>query len=257
MPIRAVDTITDRVLEVSGKPVVVNADPTIKPLAMMHPARGSAPAHLFSYKPEAAAFVDYMLASQCGLLLRVFALPESQRFDLGPSYRGNRETEKLVNESVRQANLPLNKAARLGVRDQLIRGLGTQLRSMPIGLRVDNWIMEQYPELKDQQRESIQRQLQDNLSSLLPEVRRLTAEPIYAANVGMSAAFALFWARAWTETPLTTPYKATGYLALGEELLTIWDKIPADPANDRTLIEAWADRLGIRTWFEFVPGPTT
>jgi hypothetical protein len=236
---------------------MVHEDSSLPTLSSVRMARGDAPVHLIRFQPQASSWVDYLVAFQAGLIFRSFSPPVDDRFDIGPSYRGRREVEKSVNERIRQAGLPLNKERRLGLRDQLLNGLGVQLRSMPMGLRVDQWIIDEYPALQTQQKQCIQAQLKDNLESLSPEVKRLTPDAIFAATVSMSAAFASFWARTWSDVPLTTPFRAIGLLDAGESLLKIWDEISRDPAYDRKLVEEWANQLGIRTWYEFLPGPTT
>jgi len=250
-----VPKIMDQLHELSGKPVLVQADPTLKTLSTIRIARGPAPVHVVLYNPASASFADYLIAYQCGFAIRIFQLPESDRFDLTSSYRGQRDSEKLVNEKAQQSDLPLNKAGRLGLRDQMLNGLLIQLRSVPIGLRIDHWIASTYPALKDQQAISIRRQLNDNLESLRPEIKRFAPEQIHRANVSMNAAFAAFWSRLWGEAMLNAPYKATGHFGTGEELLADLDRLPQEAGSDRALMETWAERLGIRSWLEFVPGP--
>ena len=54
------------------------------------------------------------------------------------------------------------------LRDQLFDGLMTQLRSIPVGFRVDSWIMREHAEVASLQREMVLRQLKDNLAALGP-----------------------------------------------------------------------------------------
>ncbi len=255
---QSIDDILDLTLHTTARPVLVQASPELRTMATAKIARGDAPAHLVLYRPDCHAVRDYLVASQCGFLIRAFSVPASDRFDLAPSYQGKQDAEQLVTERLRQVSgRPMNQAARLQFRDQMLNGLGVQLRSVPIGLRVDDWIMREYSNLRDQQRTCIQGQIQDNLASLRPDIKGFVPEPIYRGNVGMNAAFAAFWSRAWGDLTLMTPYKVTGYLGLGEELLTIWGQIPVGADQDRHLIQSWADRLEIGNWFEFVPGPNT
>ncbi|MCX5658348.1 MAG: hypothetical protein NTW19_01335, partial [Planctomycetota bacterium] len=204
---QVIEDILEAVHRLSGRPVLVQAEPGLKTMATVRAAKGSAPAHLIRYNPSASSFADYLVAFQCGFLLRTFSLPESERFEVGAAYWGKREAEKLVNEHIRQAKLPLNKEARVGLTTQIVDGLIIQLRSVPIGMRVDRWIMDKYPDLGEKQRVSIERQIQEGLGALAPNVKQIAPELIYNGNVGMNAAFAAFWARAWGEVPLTTPYK--------------------------------------------------
>lgn len=251
----AVAQILDQLHELSGKPVLVQADPSLKTLSTIRIARGAAPAHVVLYNPSSSSFADYLIAYQCGMALRVFQLPEGDRFDLTSSYRGRRDSEKLVNENLQQSNLPINKTGRLDLRNQMLSGLLIQLRSVPIGLRVEDWVSSTYPALKEQQEASIRRQLTDNLEALRPEIKRFAPELIHRANISMNAAFAAFWTRMWGDAAPLAPYKATGHSVTGEELLGDFDRLSEEASNDRTLMQMWAARLGITSWLEFVPGP--
>jgi len=82
----------------------------------------------------------------------------------------------------------------------------TQLRSMPIGLRVDTWILRHYPELSNLQRSATLRQLRDNLAVLGPDIRKIAPARVYKASMAMNAAFALFWGREWGDPALLLPY---------------------------------------------------
>jgi hypothetical protein len=120
-------------------------------------------------------------------------------------------------------------------------------------MRVDNWINQTYPALRDQQRSSAVRQLNENAAALRPEVREIAPPRVYAANIGMNAAFAAFWSRLWADEHVPDPYRLSGHLATGEALVKIFDGIPDEPASDRRLIEAWAQHLELDGWFIFTP----
>ena len=78
--------------------------------------------------------------------------------------------------------------------ERLFGGLILQLRSMPISMRVDAWIQRSYPELADQQKKAIVRQLNDNSMPLKPEVREIAPDKSIHSSVDMNAGFALYWA---------------------------------------------------------------
>ena len=240
--------VLDQVHEATGVPVIVQPDPSLTLLAKMTMARGSAPAHLISYNPRTAS-ADYAICYQCGFILRVAGTPVEQRFEMAGTYRGRRDAEHLVNEQLRP--LGLNRTQRLGVRDRMFDGLILQLRSVPLGLRVDAWLSQEHSGLADQQRAMISHQLQENTSALGPDVRKMTPAKILTASATMNAAFAAFWSRQWADSALVAPYRLSGHLAEGEELLKILDTTPDTPAQDRDLIDGWGRRLGLDGWYEF------
>jgi hypothetical protein len=251
-PNEIVNIITARAEEVSGTPVLVNPDPSLQLYATVKMARGGAPAHVISYNPRSAA-PDYAVAFQCGYIIRTFSVNENNRLDVGGSYWGRKEANKLVTEHLRRTSGSVSKEVREQVAVQIYDGLVRQLRSMPVGLRVDGWLASEYPDLHEQQRVMIARQLNDNLGTLRPEVKKMAPDKVYSANVGMNAAFASFWARKWNEPEHVVGYKAAGFLDLGEKLLNMYDEVPDHPGHDRQLIESWGEATGINGWYEFVP----
>lgn len=250
----ATEQVMRLVEQTTGLPVIAQADPAMKNLASVKIASGSAPAHVVTYNPSVSANVNYTICFQCGFVLRTFMAPASERFDLGGTFRGLKQAERLAIEHLRQdKSLPLDRDARKQLAFQFYDGLIRQLRSMPIGMRVDDWLRRDYPDLADEQRAGAVVQLNQNTQALRGEVRRFAPPMILRANMGMNAALASFWSRAWGDPLLLSAYRATGFLDVGEELLRLWDEIPADPANDKKLIETWASKLDLGGWYELVP----
>lgn len=244
-------SILQRVEELSGLPVVVQADPAVH-LATIKMARGTAPAHLVKYNPAIEATVDYAVCFQSGFVLRMFAVPESDRFDLKSSANGRKEAEAVFAEHLHKTKLPLPPQAVSQLCGQLYSGLILQLRSIPIALRVDAWLRRDCSELNEQQKTANIRQLNDNAACLRPEVRQITPATILHASIAMNAAFASFWSRTWDDPLLIVPYKTSANLSDGQALLKIWDEIPDDPSSDRQLIEAWGNYVKLTGWYDIV-----
>jgi len=241
-----------RVEDSSGRPVLVQTDPSLKVLATMRMARGAAPAHLVAYNPSGGIAPDYLISFQCGFILRLFANPPSERYDFAGSTTGRARTLEAVSAQPEIKKLSLPASAVRAYADHIFDGLMTQLRSAPIGLRVDSWLAADYPELRELQQTFALRQLQDNQQILSPEVQRLAVSPTYEASAAMNAAFAGYWARVLDQPSFVLPYKATG-VHLGQDLLASWDAIDAHPLYDRGLIESWAHKLKLQGWYEWVP----
>ena len=184
-----------RVEDASGRPALVQANDSLKVLATVSMARGSAPAHVITYNPRGGAAPDYLIAFQCGFILRLFANPAPERFDFTGSSSGRARAREAISASPKVRALELPPATLQQYADQLFDGLMTQLRSVPIGLRIDAWIAADYPDFRNLQETFALRQLQDNQQVLSPEVRRFSVSPIYEASIAINAAFAAFWAK--------------------------------------------------------------
>ena len=172
---------------------------------------------------------------------------------LGYSEKGRYRVRKLIQRTP-VAKL-LGEAALLTVCEKLVGGLLVHLRSVPIGLRVDNWILAEHPELAEIQKNAIQPQLQENSRSLNVgsgrSARDMVPAEVFDATMTINAAFAQFWAEKWDQPELALPYKASGY-SQGQKLLTLLHDIPDSGRTDRALIDAWGAALNI-DWYVWVP----
>jgi hypothetical protein len=250
-------TVIARVEEVSGCPVVVREDASLNTLAASRIARGENKIHTISFNPSAVSEPDYVICYQCGFILRLFGVPVADRVDLAGTAEGRQVVQRLLTASDgpgKKVKLPPESIETL--RDQLFDGLMTQLRSIPIGFRVDSWILREYPALAPLQRDMAMRQVKDNLAVLSPDIKKIAPKKVYQSNVAMGAAFAEFWARYYGEPALSLPYKAAGFLKAGMELLTILDEIPDAPSADRDLVDAWGNYLSLTGWYRWVPYET-
>lgn len=239
--------------EATGIPVLVAAEATLPTMAVITPAAKGAPAHILKYHPKFAAIADYLIANQCGFALRRILAPKEARFDLATTDLGREAVGRMVEDQLSSTGHQLPSHVVSGLRKQILEGLLRQLRSVPVGLRVDAWVRREYPGLNAQQEESIRLQLVDNLQTLAPDIKKLTPPKIFEASVSMSAAFAAYWQGQLSDPTIIVPYKISGCLGGGERLLQIASEIPDEPANDRQLIEAWGEQLHLTGWFRLNP----
>ena len=204
-PIDASKLIEEKRTAASGQPVLVHRDPNFAGHASIKIASEDSPAHLLWYKPEFESELPYLSAFQCGMALRSIQAKTVNRFDLASAPAMGQEVKQLIEEHLRKtgSNVPMSMVSQLC--QQLGHGLGLHLRSVPIAIRVDKWLFRDYPALADLQRPSIERQLQEAMHALGPSVRAVAPQRIIDANVGMSCAFAKFWAATWNEPEVFQP----------------------------------------------------
>jgi hypothetical protein len=82
MPLHpAVERLIRRVEELSGKPVHVMEDSSLKVMAVVTPARGVAPAHFVRYRPGVTN-LDYVIVYQLGFVERQLAVPSETRWPI-------------------------------------------------------------------------------------------------------------------------------------------------------------------------------
>jgi hypothetical protein len=193
---QAMDEVLRLTEESTNKPVLVQADASLRVHATLRMARGPAPAHVILFRPELEPEKPCLVSFECGFLLRLYQTPKEERFDFAGTPVGKAEAERLTREHLRRRKEKLPDAVVGQVRDQLYNGLMVQLRSVPIGLRVDEWIHRAYPALHGLQRSAAVRQLNENASVLNPELHEIAPHRVYSANVAMNAAF---WSQVWAD----------------------------------------------------------
>ena len=243
MPLHpAAQEMIRKVEALSGRPVHVAEDPDLKVMASITTARGTAPAHFLRYRPGTRA-VDYLVAYQLGFLVRLFSCPAADRRDV------------VSNAAEQEAGIRL-----LGLeeypRDLAVAMVGqlvVQLRSYSVGARVDDWIWNHLPELREQQEQAIRTQLDEGSRALSPETRKRFPKALVDANSIINAAYALHWGGLLKDSRFQIPFKALGYEARALELLEALDEVPPEPEADHTLISRWAECLGLTGAFHFQP----
>ena len=231
----------------SGRPVEFSPDSSLSLRATLQLARNGAPAHVLRYRPSNDP-LDYWVAYQAGYLLRLLELPPSERFDFsGTGLAGDRVHELLT------AGLTLTDTERAEAprfADAVAHWAMVNLRSFAIGLRIDQWIADQYPSLKALQRQGMDAIQQENLMLLSKRSGKLS---IPVQLLGPVAACALLADRLLGRSTYAIPFRAAGALDLGTELLAIVDRIPPGATHDRELVDAWADAIGMNGWYRWIP----
>lgn len=243
--------ILDQVENRTGRPVETLPDATMQTYASIKAAKGPLHAHVLTYNPDKPG-VDYHIAYQCGFVLRLYDNPAEERFEFGGSKSGRETVRGLVAGGVAK-RMRLPEAAAVQLTDQFFDGLLTQLRSYPIGMRIDSWIRDTYPALHDAQEDSIDRQQQENVQGLSPQIKQMAPSVIFAGNASMNAAYALFCERLLSASQYFIPYRSANFKKPARTLLALWDEIPADARHDRDLVDAWGKELGVSDWYRWVP----
>lgn len=233
-------SILKEVENLSGRLVHVIEDPDLSVMATISTARGMAPAHFLRYRPGTKA-VDYLVAYQLGFLVRLFSSPAEQRYEV----MSNRSEQEAGIKALGLDDLPADFAR------QMVDHIIVQLRTYSVGFRIDHWIRENCPGLREQQEHSIRSQLAENAQALAPEIREKFPQKMLDANSAMNAAYAMAWGEILGDPRYMIPFKALGYANHATELLALIREIPDSPSADHALIEAWAKALGLNGSFHF------
>jgi hypothetical protein len=173
--------------DVSGIPVQVTEDPKLQNLANVRMARKSGlPQHLIIYKSEIGEPPDYQICFQCGYIIRLFENPPDKRFDMVETQIGRDEVEDSIKKPGGIADkFRMRKAQISELRNQFLSGLLIHLRSVPVGLRISEWLSSNYPELDDLKNRHIQKEIYINMQSLAGDVKMTTPPQILSRQCAL------------------------------------------------------------------------
>ena len=222
-------------------------DESLQLLSTLQIARNGAEFHVLRYQPSDKP-LDYLVAYQAGFALRMFENPPEKRFDFvstDAAVAGATDLIKAGQVLSEQDMADLPKFAEFLAHWALMN-----LRSLPIGMRIDQWIATDYPELKDLQLENHHVQQQMNMRALTYRQGKLI---LPVTLMGTLAAFALFTDQLAGQVRYAIPFSAAGVIDDGKRLLELLDSVPKDSTHDLELVEKWADASGMSQWFKWNP----
>jgi hypothetical protein len=222
----------------SGRPVEFKPDASLALRATLQMARHGAPSHVLRYRATNDP-LDYWVAYQAGYALRLFGLAADARFDFAGTGEASRGVEVLVKAAqplTAQDKALLPRYAELTAHWALMN-----LRSYAIGMRIDQWLATAHPALQPLQAAGIDVVQQENLLVLSKRLGNLSVPiPLLAPLAAGKESYAI-------------PYRATGVVAHGRELLAIFDNAPSGPEHDCDLVDAWARAIGMTGWYRWTP----
>ena len=247
------ETILKQVEAVTGLPVQVESDNRLQAplLARVQIARGGIPLHRVTYHPSATGMADYLIAFQCSFVMRLYTLPFEERFDLTDTPAARADSLQWAKTHPASSALPSDRQADFA--DFLRSSLMSMVRSIPVGLWIDSDLRERFPTLREAQEQAIRRQINTHATLLRPDFQQNVPAVPLGINFAINAAFAKFWGGVLGDSGWTLPYLAVGALTQGETLLRRSNELEPVAGNDRRIIEAWAEELGLKAWLAWKP----
>lgn len=229
----------------SGRSVEFVRRDDLPVLATLQIARDGATVHFLHYRPDKGP-IDYLVCQQVGIVIRFFQLPDDERMDFTSDGRGAKVLQEMLSAS---SNLSKTDKEMLpAFAKKLNEWALMQIRSIPVGMRVDAWLHASFPALRALVAKGLAIQQQMNADILGQRVGNLTVPPIQLAP---AAAYALFTDRLLGTSRYAIPFEAAGALSDGQSLLKLFDTIQDDPSHDRQLADSWAQHLGMSGWYDW------
>jgi hypothetical protein len=245
----SVSLIIDNVERITGYKVSVSPNSDLQTPATMISARQGNPVHMVLLNPKYEKAANYLVAIQCLMLLQKWAT-DGNVYDFAVNddkikYQANKAAQNI------KVQLPDSRKAQISV--SIVSGLLQQLNSFPCEMLVAELCYNSYQDLRTEQEYIINDELSNNQEALGSNIKAMMPKDIFEKNASMNAAFALWWSRLTGNKHVELPYKATGFYAKGQSLLSLYDKAKESDKNIyQYLVDLWADELCLKTCYEWI-----
>ena len=241
--------ILNLITDLTGKSFEFIYKPDLPTLAMVKIARENMPLHLIYYKNISLGNIDHLIAHECGHIYRMMSVQKEYR-KVPASSMENRQIAmtKIEDELFKLSkDIPIEKMSSLF--QIWFNGIIKQLTNFPVDMRIEQWIFDNYPELRKAQKMTIDKQIRENVQVLSENIKKITPIFIYNVSNTMNYAFASFM-ESLIDKKYTTPYKRTKYPEIGAKLVKFVNGTKDEGyTQDIEIINNWSNLLGLSDWF--------
>ena len=240
--------IAGLVEDVSGKELDVQLVVNLGTDGSTKIAREKMPRHIVKVRENNTSRVNHIIAHECGHIMRTIQAAPAER--VIPSSNTETSAAAFRDLQAEMASVPENS------REQLFTlwtgGMINQLVNLPVDVRIERWLYDSYPSFRDMQRKSLAIDVNNSLGGLSEKVASITIKPVFEKSNAMIYAYLRGL------TPVTredyAPYfkKHQDIKKLGRKLYKHLEEEDKGFAQDIEIINAWAEILGIDSWFEWI-----
>lgn len=251
--IDSVRSILEKIEEQSGKKIKYIEKNDLAMSAKIKMAGRKSSEHLLLYKKDHTPSINYVIANQCGHILRILDAGEDTRF-FPVANRRTMLSYMMETESEVDRLTPIFGADKIKKLAILwYEGAVFQVTKMPPDIQIDKWLYDNYPDLRSIQLKSLQRQLQNAVQGLSKDVRKIVPRKIYNVSNIMNFAFFKVLEDHFT-LDFVAPYHRTIFLFEGSKLARMTEKeYINNHEGDIEMINKWAEHLDLTTWFQWKP----
>ena len=240
-----------RAEKVSGKRVRILPYPSLEAWGAIRIARDREPYHILRYNPRYERHLDYLVAHECGHLLRLYSVPPGERLVPLVTRKERKTAYRLLLKELPGPLRTLPERALANLLRIWHDGIVRQVTSFPTDMRIERGMFERCPGMRGVQATALVQQLRENEMVLRPEVRALTARTVYRANVAVNCAFAHFLALLLGEPALLGPYPNQSRKEARRLLREVAAQSDPSHLGDVEISKKWSEILGLSGWFKW------
>ncbi len=230
-----------------GKPIDFQFDDTLETPARTRIANARMPASIVSLNPKRAEVLGFTIARECGYIGRVLGAEPGDRLVATTSAAARSVARgQLIPEA--KFVPPAEREARVA---EWIDAFVRRLTTLPSRIAVESSLYWDYPGLHEDQAQALAAEAKDLARDLAPE----TGIPPSILRMSAMLTFAFFRTGAPNISRKLTAEAAFPRVAVstGQRLVKLTEDRGAGLRGDMVLANAWAEALGVRNWYEWIP----
>ncbi len=218
--------------------------------AKLKMARDDMENHIVYYKGGVDQRINHIIAHECGHIIRLFEASPSERLIPFLSSKNFESATSDMRADIEAISKVMSKPKVEHLIEMLFKGVIMQLTNQPVDLKIEEWIYNEYPRLREFQKISFQSQLQEALGGLNEDIRKITPSKIYEASHSMNYAYFNVLAKK-TKFDLDSAYDNFEFEDKGRLLIEIMGKYKNNFEGDVKRINDWANILNLSSWYEW------
>lgn len=208
--------------------------------------------HTLLYASSHREHLAHFFVNSAYKILRLWEAPENERYVPVPT--GRQKLPQVLHNELAKKLLKLGLPQEtMRLSHTLFAGLARQITSMPLDIRVEGEIALALPEHSERQMAYLELQVHNYLRAVEQDYGAVVPAHVADANIAMNLAFAEK-AMELGERPLDAAFEKHKCWPITQWLIDIYLSIDElGRKGDRLLVDAWAEELGLRDWYEWKP----
>lgn len=241
-------TIVGMVKEISGKDIDFQIHEKLPLDATIKIARSKMPKHILKIKANQVMNINEMIAHECGHVFRMFSVkPPDRKIPCSTSSNSNIATAELDTE---ECILP--DSIKNQMYETWINGLVMQVNNLPADARIEKWIFDSFPGLRQEQEEYLRKLSSTCFSTLTKDVERVTTPKVFRCSMAMVYAFlksigvliGVDFSKHFDAYPEIVEY--------GKVLYKFLEEPDKGYLQDIETTNYWAKILGLSDWYSWI-----
>lgn len=242
--------IVQLVEQETGKDFEFVEKPDLSVSASVKIARSFMVQHIVAFKSGNLERLSHLIAHECGHILRYYSVPVDERIVPGTSKENYGKADYWIEKTGRKklSKLPTTAVPRL--KEIWINGFIRLLTNLPVDYRIENWLYNDYPDLRKAQLSSLDADYSTALAGASKKIETITPDVIYNKTNLINCVFYTALDRS-LGTSYAKGFKRFCKGRTSEKLLAPLMNDDRGFEQDIETINEWASILNVSDWFKW------